>query len=166
VQRFNPRPLTLDQPEQALPDEAVCAHHPNKRAEAICAGTGDYICSLCAVTVNGQTFSATYLNRPDAQQQMAGKWEQDLPRPDRRIRWLILLSIFPYCQAVAAPIFLIWAGFEYVRMLRMRKAHPLYARLVSQSVVVIAPILILLVAGIWLAVAAAIGLGITEQWSL
>jgi hypothetical protein len=149
-----------------LPDDAVCAHHPNKRAEAICAGTGDYICSLCSVSVNGQTYSAAYINRPEARQQMPSTWEQDLPRPDRRIRWLVLLAIFPYCQALLGPVFLAWAGFEYVRLLRMRQTHPLIRRVVHPTTLVIAPIMILLVAAIWVAIVLAIALGLTHEFNL
>jgi len=161
---FHPAPPTLDRPEAALPEDAVCAHHPGKRAETICAGTGDYICSLCAVTVNGRSYSAAYLNRPDAKQQLAGAWDQTLARPDRWIMWLLLLCIFPSCQAAAAPAFLVWAGFEYVRMIRMRRDHPLYRRLVGPGPVIAAPILMAIVLGIWLMVVVGASAGFFMQW--
>jgi hypothetical protein len=149
---FDPAPPQIDRPEQALPEDATCTHHPGKRAEAICAGTGDYICSLCAVTVNGETYSAAYLNRPEARQHLAGSWEQQLARPDRRIRWLVLLSIFPWCQAALAPLFVVWAGIEYVRMLHMRRNHPMYARLVGRASTVIVPLVLIGVLLAWTAV--------------
>src|SRR5262245_48239980 len=50
---FQPVATRVDLAETALPDDAVCAHHPGKRAVAVCAGTGDFICALCAIDVGG-----------------------------------------------------------------------------------------------------------------
>src|SRR5580658_2840979 len=57
-------PADVTSAEAALPEDAVCIHHPRKKAVAVCAGTGDYVCSLCAIELNGQTYSAEYLNGP------------------------------------------------------------------------------------------------------
>src|SRR3712207_1092454 len=50
---FTAKVLAVEAAEAALPDDATCAHHPRKRATAVCAGTGDYVCSLCAVELEG-----------------------------------------------------------------------------------------------------------------
>lgn len=159
VWRFDPPEPAIDRPAQALPEDAVCAHHPRKKAEAICAGTGDYICSLCAVTVGGATYSAAYLNRPEANDQLAGQLEQNLPRPERRIKFLILLSILPCYQVVLAPAFLAWGVFEYVRLLRLRQHNPLYARVVGPGSAIAAPLLLLIVAAVWLGLVVSVAMG-------
>jgi hypothetical protein len=159
---FEPLEAPLDHPTDALPEDAVCAHHPNKKAEAICAGTGDYICSLCAVTVNGQTFAAMYLSQPDAEQHLPGQVERTLPRPERRIRWLLLLSILPCYQVLLGPVFLVWAAVEWVRLVRLRRAQPLYRRVVGPGTAIAALLGILLITGLWVFFAAGVALWFAE----
>ena len=65
VYRFVPMAVQINAAETALPDEATCIHHPSKKATAVCAGSGDYICSLCAIDVEGQTYSANSSTRAD-----------------------------------------------------------------------------------------------------
>src|SRR5207248_2157926 len=77
---FDPLPSTLDRAEQALPEDSVCMHHPSKKATAICAGTGDYICALCAVDLNGQTYSASYLGNA-GKEKVGTAFDRYLERP-------------------------------------------------------------------------------------
>ena len=51
---FRPLAVKVERAKEALPEDAVCAHHPTKQAVEVCAGTGDYICSLCAVKLEGK----------------------------------------------------------------------------------------------------------------
>ena len=79
VYLFTPKVLDIEPAKLALPDDAACLHHPRKKAVAVCAGTGDYICSLCAVELNGQTYSANYLE--GAGKQLAGSAFDRNPAP-------------------------------------------------------------------------------------
>ena len=40
VTLFDPVELQIEQSQEAMPDDATCVHHPNKRAEKVCDGTG------------------------------------------------------------------------------------------------------------------------------
>jgi len=126
-----PAPQVIVSSIAAMPDDATCAHHPSKRASATCAGSGDYICPLCAVELNGQTFSAQYLE--SAGKQTAGKaFERYLDRPDRAASQAIILSfLFAGCFFVG-PIAVPYAIYQFFRMLKLRRSDPFYARLVTR----------------------------------
>src|SRR5689334_5511439 len=97
---FSPAAMEVQTAEHALPDDATCIHHPRKKAIAVCAGTGDYICSLCAVDLDGETFSAQYLGA--AGKQKAGRaFERNLPRPDSQVVLYLLMPFIPYVNFVA-----------------------------------------------------------------
>src|SRR4051812_44560983 len=81
---FAPKPLDVSQAEMALPEDAACLHHPRKKATAVCAGTGDYICALCAVEIEGQTFSAAFLDK-GGKEKAKKAFDRTLPRPDRHV---------------------------------------------------------------------------------
>src|ERR1700733_5222528 len=100
---FSPRILAATNADIALPDEATCIHHPRKKATAVCAGTGDYICSLCAVELDGETLSAAYL--ATVGKKKAGKaFERNLPRPDSRIVLYLILPFIPYVNFLAIAL--------------------------------------------------------------
>jgi hypothetical protein len=155
---FSPRVLAATSADIALPDEATCLHHPRKKATAICAGTGDYICSLCAVEINGQTFGAEYLN--SAGKDKAGKaFDRTLERPDSRIVLYLLLLFIPYINFVVIPLAFVWlphAFYLYFKALRLRRENPLYRRLIGTPRVVTLAILLFLVTLGWVAGVAAL----------
>lgn len=110
VLRFNPRPLTLDRPEAALPEDVTCAFHPTKRATAVCEGTGSYICPLCAVEIAGATYSAEFINSGGLKDfKKHDAFNRRLKRPDYCIYTFVVLSIFPY-TAFLAPLWFVLDG--------------------------------------------------------
>jgi hypothetical protein len=136
---FSPLAVQAEKAAQALPDDAVCAHHPGKQAVAICQGTGDYICSLCAVELNGQTFSAQYLNQA-GKEKLSNAFARYLERPDRAILTylaLSLLCVFP------APLLIPLACRQYFKMRALRRKDPLYQRLVGSARVAVITIVLL-----------------------
>jgi hypothetical protein len=155
VYLFSRVPVDTMTAETALPEDAKCVHHTRKKATTICAGTGDYICSLCAIELNGQTYSADYLSH-GGKETIGKAFSRTLSRPDSQIRlYLIALIIIPYVNAVLAAFAFLWvphAFILYSRALRMRKEDPLFARLMSPASVVILPILLSLVAVAWIVV--------------
>ena len=126
---FRPPPPD-DRPEEALPDMAVCAHHPAKRAVAVCAGTGDFICSLCRVDHNGKIYSLQYLDGggrelPDL------AFERYLDRPDR--------SAFGYlCASLLFCPFLLPAVYYGVRASRLARRDGLFADLAGRTRIAVA----------------------------
>ncbi|MFA9479887.1 hypothetical protein ACERK3_16510 [Phycisphaerales bacterium AB-hyl4] len=126
---FDPPPMQVDVQQEALPDDATCVHHPTKQAETVCAGTGDYICSLCAIETGGQTYSAAYVNRVGIES-LGEHVRRDLPRPDRVMTTMIVLMFVPFCWFMA-PVALIAAAVYFVKMVQLRRDDPLYRQLVG-----------------------------------
>jgi len=152
----------IDTAELALPDDATCIHHPRKKAVAVCAGTGDYVCSLCAVELNGQTYSAEYLNA-GGKQTLGQAFDRFLPRPDSQIRLYLILNFIPYVDFVFSPFAFLWVphGFLlYFEALRMRRANPLFARVMGRGWIVALPILLSLAAIAWVFIVIAIFVGV------
>jgi hypothetical protein len=148
---FNPRQLSVQAAEAALPEDATCATHPRKRATAVCAGTGNYICSLCAVELGGQVYSAEYLSA-GGKEKAAKAFDRNLPRPDNYITTYLFCLFIPYINFILIPFAFIWiphAFFLYFKSLRLRRENPLFARLMSKRRVVVLPILLSLVAVLW-----------------
>jgi hypothetical protein len=148
---FNPLPVTVEAAQRALPQDAVCLHHPTKKAVAVCAGTGDYICALCAIDLNGQVYSASYLG--GAGKDKVGKsFELYLERPDARIATLLKLSFVPVLNYVVLPMSLFWIPYcfyLYAKALRLRGTNPLYARVFGTVSVIVLPLLLSLFALGW-----------------
>jgi hypothetical protein len=133
VYTFQPAEIRGESAELALPDDATCIHHPRKKATAVCAGTGDYICSLCSVDVSGQTYSAQYLDA-GGKAKAAKAFDRALKRPDSHARSYLLFPFIPYVNFLVIPFAFIWLphGFILVgRARRLRREDPVYARLVS-----------------------------------
>lgn len=153
---FAPRAVEAKPAEAALTDDATCVHHPRKKAVAVCAGTGDYICSLCAVDVDGQTYGAEYLNA--AGKEKASKaFDRILPRPDSQIVLYLILIFIPYVNAVAVALAFVWiphAFFLYFKALRLRRENEIFRRVCGRARVVTLPILLSLYALLWLTGAA------------
>lgn len=153
VYLFQRLPIDASTAESALPEDATCIHHPTKKATAICAGTGDYICSLCTIDLNGQTYSAHYLDH-GGKETMGKAFAKSIPRPDGQIRlYLIALIIIPYVNAVLAATVFLWlphAFILYFRALKMRREDKVFARLMSPASVIVLPVLLCLVGIAWL----------------
>ncbi len=150
---FSAKHLAVDAAETALPEDAVCVHHPRKRATAVCAGTGDYICSLCSVELNGETYGANYL-AAGGKDKAAKAFDRNLPRPDNYITTYLILIFVPYVNVVMIPFAFIWiphAFILYARSLRMRRENPLFARLMGRWRVITIPILLCIVSALWIA---------------
>ena len=158
---FTPSMIVASGAEAALPDDATCIHHPSKKATAVCSGTGDYVCSLCAVDINGQTYSAEYLN--GAGKATVGKaFDRRLRRPDSQARLYMVLFLIPYANVVGA--FLIPHGFIlYARALRLRREDELFARLMSKTSVVLLPILLSLIGLFWIFIIVVLTMTILRQ---
>jgi phage FluMu protein Com len=153
VYLFQRMPVNSIAAESALPEDATCMHHPRKIATAICAGTGDYICSLCTIDLNGQTYSADYLNN-GGKETLGKAFSRTLPRPDSQIRlYLVGLFIIPYVDIILAIFAFLWiphAFMLYSKALRMRREDKLFARVMSKSSVIGLPILLSLVGLGWI----------------
>jgi hypothetical protein len=149
---FSPAPLDVRSAELALPNDATCIHHPTKKAVAVCAGTGDYICSLCAVQLDGETYSADYLSA--AGKEKANKaFLRTLPRPDGRARLYLLLPFIPYVNLAAIPFAFIWLPHGFVlcgRCARLRRQDPLFARLIGPARLVVLRVLLGIYSLLWL----------------
>ncbi|MDH5509731.1 MAG: hypothetical protein OEZ32_05175 [Nitrospinota bacterium] len=112
----------------ATPDMAVCAVHPTKQAIAVCAGTGDYICSLCAVEVDGNIFGADYLSKA-GRKTVAKSFARHLDRPDGAIGFWILLTIF---IVFLGPLFIPLAIHSYTKAWKLRKNDAIFKRVCSR----------------------------------
>src|SRR3569623_704123 len=92
---FSPRQVEIVSAETAIADDAACLHHPRKKAVAVCAGTGDYICSLCAIELNGTTYSAQYLNA-GGKETVGKAFDRTIKRPDTQVYTYLLCCFIPY----------------------------------------------------------------------
>lgn len=150
---YDPVPFSVEQAETALPEDATCINHPSKKAVDVCAGTGDYICSLCAVEIAGQTFSANYVNQ-HGQKALAKHFQRKMSRPDRVLRFLMVAGIILSC-ALVGPIFIIASPFLWWKMMKLRKTDQLYRQVISGFdlgltlvVVILAVALVALICGL------------------
>lgn len=141
VWAFDPVPMIVARAQSADAMDATCAHHPTKQASAICAGSGDYICSLCAVELDDETYSAQYL--ASGGKGLAQKaFERFLPRPDRVLTGIYLVTLFLYFfAAVIFPI----AVANFIKLVKLRAQDPIYRRLVGGGSIGVHAVLTLLV---------------------
>jgi len=167
VMTFHPIDLKIDGGQAALSDDAACVHHPSKRAEAICAGTGDYICALCSIDHGGQVFSAEYLNTAGAN--TAGKaFDRTLDRPDRTVRFYIILCFIPYINVIWYVGWPVWVSLGWMKLLKARrlsKSDPLMARLVGPTQIVLLAILLGVVSLLFLVGSIYLMLFLFDAWS-
>lgn len=113
---------------EALSGQAVCAHHPTKQAVATCAGTGDYICSLCAVEMDGKIYSAEYLSRA-GKAKLRKSFSRHMERPDRQAAVALLVGLIIF---FLAPVTIPYAIHRYIKAIRQRKTDELYRRVFSR----------------------------------
>lgn len=142
VRLYDPLPRQIEQAQQAMDADARCAFHPNKKAAAVCSGTGDYICSLCAVEIEDHTYSAMYIDL-HGQEKIQDHFSKELPRPDRVIMWMIILCLFPY-PLIASPVVLPIGMIQWWKMVKQRNQNPSYRSMVGMTSVVISAFLLLL----------------------
>lgn len=134
VRLFAPVVLKEEEAAPAMPDDSVCAHHPAKRAEHVCAGTGAYICSLCAVHHQGEILSAAYLNTSAGKARTQVLFASTIPRPDSIVSLICICLLIPYVGCVgwlALPFLVPWSFVLLARAARLRReGDPVYARVV------------------------------------
>jgi len=132
---FRPVLPQIEEAAVALADDATCVHHPVKQAVAVCAGTGDYICSLCAIEIKGQTYSAQHLNAVGANK-LGKAFDRHLARPDRTVVLFLILCFVPYVNffwIIGMPVWVVLGYRKLFASSRLRKQDPLFARLVSRA---------------------------------
>jgi hypothetical protein len=104
-------------PEAALDGEAACFDHPSKRAVAACHLCGRFVCALCAVEFDGQTWCPTCV--------VAGKGTRQSAylEPSRVLYDSIALTV-PLASLIVWPVTLITAPGTVV-FAAMRWKRPL-----------------------------------------
>jgi hypothetical protein len=165
VVAFSPKALEIEPAKPAMPEDAACNHHQRKKAVAVCAGTGDYICSLCAIELNGQTYSAEFLNGPG--KDITGKaFEINLPRPDSQIRTYIVCCFIPYINAIFVVFAFIWiphAFFLYARALKLKRENELFRRVFGTASMILLPIALVVIGLGWITMVVAIVFAIARN---
>jgi hypothetical protein len=162
---FTPLPIVVEHAEHALPEDATCMHHPTKKATAVCSGTGDYICSLCAIELNGRTYSAEYLNNK-GKDEVGKAFDPYLARPDSQIIMCLYCCFIPYLNVVFVPtafVWIPWSVFLYVKALRMRRTNPIFARAMGMGRVIGIPIWLGIFAAGWIIGVAAIAVHLSSD---
>lgn len=115
--------------EPAAPGEAVCANHPGKKAVAVCAGSGDYICSLCRVKLMGADYSVQYIDR--AKPKFLDRFfPSTLPRPDRVPAMMLLVSLL---LPLFAPVFFVISGVALYRTVVLGRENKLFRRFAERK---------------------------------
>ena len=142
VRVFEPLSVEIQEAKAALPDNAVCIHHPSKLATAVCLGTGDFICDLCRVDLKGQAYSVQYLEA-GGKEKMEETYRTKLPRPDRAATMYLVLTIFPYTFFLAF-IWLPLGVFSLAKTIRRRRTDKLFRRVCTSSTVVVLTLLYVL----------------------
>lgn len=140
VYRFNPLAPRVDEAQEAMPDDAVCVHHPTKRAVAICEGSGSYICSLCAIDLDGKTYSAQYLEKA-GKKKLGSAFVRHLERPDRSLSTALVITLFIFYLAVVTVPF---SWYYLAKVVRLRRTDKLYRRVVGRGQVVAMVIILVL----------------------
>ncbi len=148
VQLFDPLPFDVKEASAALPDNATCAHHPTKLASAVCTGTGDFICELCRVDLQGEPYSVQFLEA-GGKEKIEKAYRRTLPRPDRAATNYLILCLIPYLNFLA----ILWIPlgiFQYFRIFPLRRKDPLFRRLCSTRRMALVGIGLLLFLAMWL----------------
>lgn len=121
---FKPvRPPVVEAVE-AIPEDATCAHHPAKRAVAVCEGTGNYICSLCLVELDGKKYSVQYVDSHGTKA-LGETFVRRLERPDYKMAMFIVLLL----TFIAAPVFAPFVFYYVYKMRKFRKENELFGKI-------------------------------------
>lgn len=121
--------------EEAHGDDATCVHHATKKATATCAGSGDYICPLCTVEIEGKPYSLQYLEHAGAHV-MEHQFQRYLPRPDSHIMIYVALVFFvpfTYLWLILSVVWLPHAYALYFSAIQLRKRNPLFREVVGRG---------------------------------
>ena len=132
---FNPLPWRGDAVDAASEEHAICAHHPEHKATAICQGSGNYICPLCAVEIDGKTYSVQFLDSPPGRHIIVQKFNSMIPRPDRMAWRLLIYVLLPPITFVMLYLSFIWipvAIYYYVKAIRQRRGDILFRRIFTK----------------------------------
>ncbi len=143
VWHFNPLELSVESGQAALADDATCAHHPTKRADAVCEGTGDFICALCAIEHEGTVYSAEYLNTAGAKI-IAKGFDRRIDRPDSTLILYMGLCFVPYVNVFWWAGWPVWTTLGWIKLFKARRhvaEDQILARLVSPTRIIIIGIL-------------------------
>lgn len=141
--------------EAATPEDAVCVHHPGRRAEATCAGSGAYVCPLCAVKLNGQVFDTAFVEAGGSTV-LGQALRREIARPDRQTNQAFFASVVLFFLPILFPL----AGMIYaVQHLRLRARDPLYRAVARHRWAVMSLVgqAVLLVGGVVAVAALALG---------
>ncbi len=148
---FRPIARKIEYSEPALSDDAVCAYHPEKKAVNTCAGTGNFICPLCSVTVGGAVYSVQFLDSPRGKDVLAGKFDLNLPRPERAMTLLMALLVLPPLGLglwLTSVIWFPYGIYQWRQAVRQRLANPLYAQFVSRTRLLVIAIIFMCIGGL------------------
>lgn len=127
----DPLPMQFALAEEALNEDARCVVHPTKKAAAVCAGTGDYICSLCSIQVDDQTYSAGYIDE-HGKEKIEARYNREIARPDRLLVWMLVLCFFPY-PMIAVPVAIPIGCYQWWKMVKQRRANESYRSMVGMT---------------------------------
>jgi hypothetical protein len=107
----------------ALEGEAACYDHPSKRAVAACQQCGRFVCALCAVDSNGETWCPSCVAAGAGR---ARTVNQETARTLYDSIALVLplwsLLLYPF-TLVAAPASLVLTGMRWARPLSIVRAN-------------------------------------------
>ncbi len=159
---FTPALPESDDAKPALPEDATCITHPTKQATKICAGTGDYICSLCAIEVKGEIYSAHYISQSQGSKKLQSEFERRHPRPDREVRNYLLLTIIPPFFYFGF-VWLILGLIRYVQMVNLRRTSERYRSMVGRTSVVVGGVLLALLGSLWVLGAGALVMAMMDS---
>ncbi len=133
---FDFDPVTDEEPAPApaLPDDVACAHHPGKKAVEVCAGTGSYICSLCAVNMLGQTYSTAFIESGGLKTtKQADTFERKMSRPDSGAMMCLVLSLLMSCTMVGGVLLWSFGLYFFIRHRQAVREEGFYARRIAGS---------------------------------
>lgn len=105
-----------DRPARIEDDqEASCFFHPDKRATAICAECGRFICDLCKVEEQGQILCPTCLDR-HLTEAKAAQWTTSAPRYDNLALTAavvpFVIGFFPAVIGIPLTFYYIYRGIR------------------------------------------------------
>jgi ribosomal protein L37AE/L43A len=141
---FRPVSPPVEHAKAALPADATCVHHPVNRAVEVCAGTGDYICSLCSIEIDGTTYSAQHIDSVGADK-IGKAFDRHLIRPDSTVVLYLLLCFVPYVNfiwIIGTPAWVVLGFRKLLECTRLRAEDALMARLISTTRLVVLGVLL------------------------
>ena len=139
ILEFAPPPDASEKADHLTDHFAPCTEHPDRLAMEICRGSGNYICPLCTVVIDGEPWSHRYLMTPSGQKLLKDKYISILPRPDRNIPILFsCLILFPL-TFIMLMTFVIWIPYlavQLVNIIRLRRRSWVYRALMPRYLLI------------------------------